>query len=110
MVSLGVSKLGTTTVHFVILRSKVNGEYFGNKLLKLMLPEMRNLGGGGHFISQQEGARAHTAKNTVAYLNDSVPQNWLSNSPDMNPVDYSIWENLLQRVYININGLGMCNT
>ena len=62
MLSVGVSKLGTTTVHFVNPRAKVNGEYYRNKLLEIMLPEMRILAGGGYFIFQQEGARAHTAK------------------------------------------------
>ena len=34
-----------------------------------MLPEMRILAGGEHFIFQQDGARPHRAKDTVAYLN-----------------------------------------
>ena len=62
------------------------------------------LAGGRHFIFQQDGARAHTANDTVAYLKDKVPEfieqeNWLPNSPDLNPVDYSSWINLSQRVY-----------
>ena len=70
----------------------------------MMLPEMRILAEGGHFIFQQDGARAHTAKDTVAYLKDSIPEfiepeNWPINSPDLNPVDYSICENLSQTVY-----------
>ena len=48
--------------------------------------------------------RAHAAKDTVAYLKDNVPEmikpeNWPPNSSDLNPADYSIWENLSQRVY-----------
>ena len=69
-----------------------------------MIPEMRRLADGGHFILQQDGATAHTAKDTVTYLQQEVPefiepQNWPPNSPDMNPVDYSIWENLSHKVY-----------
>ena len=72
--SVGVSKLGKTTLHIVNSGTKVNGEYYRNKLLEMMLPEMRILTLGGHFIFQQDGERAHTAKDTVAYLKDNVPE------------------------------------
>ena len=70
----------------------------------MKLHEMKILEGLGHFIFQQDGARAHTAKDTVAYLRDNVPEfiepeNWPRNSPNWNPVHYSIWEYLSQRVY-----------
>ena len=60
----------------------------------MMLPEMRILMVGGHFIFQQDGARAHTAKDTVAYLKDNVPEfiepeNCPPNSSDLNPLEYS---------------------
>ena len=107
--SVGVSKLGKTTLHVI----NPGGEYYRNELLEIMLPEMRALEGGGHFIFQQDGARAHIAKDTVAYLKlrlkDNVPEfnepeNWPQNSPDLNRVNYSIWES------IPIKGLGMWNT
>ena len=64
---------------------------------KMMLPVMRILAGGGHFIFQQDGARRHTAKDAVAHLKDNVPEfiepeRWPPNSPDLNPVDYSIYK------------------
>ena len=103
MVSVGISNLRKTTLHFVNPGEKVNGECYRNELLEMMLPEMRILAGGGHVIFQQDEARAHTAKDTVAYLKDNVPgfieqENWPPNSSDMNPVGCSIWENLPQRV------------
>ena len=63
--SVSVSKLGKTTLHIVNPGAKVNGEYYRNGLLEMMLPEMRVLSGGGHFIFQQDGARAHAANDTV---------------------------------------------
>ena len=72
--SVGVSKLGKTKLHIVNPGTKVNGENYRNGLLEMMLPEMRILAGGGHFIFQQDGARAHTAKDTVVYLKDNVPE------------------------------------
>ena len=43
-------------------------------------------------------------KHTVAFLQTNVPDfieppNWPPNSPDLNPVDYSIWGALQQLVY-----------
>ena len=70
----------------------------------MMLPEMRILAREDISYSNNIGAREHTAKNIVAYLNDNVlefiePENCPPNSPDLNLVDYSIWENVSQRVY-----------
>ena len=89
MVSVGASKLRKTTLHCVNPSTKVNGEYYRKEL-----PEMRILAGRVYFIFQQDGARAHTAKDTVAYLKDNVPEfigpkNWPPNSPDLNHVEYN---------------------
>lgn len=104
MISIAVSKLGKTSIHFVNPGVKINGEYYRNSLLAKMIPEMKTLASGQYFLFQQDGARAHTAKDTVAYLNEQVPEiilprDWPANSPDLNPLDFSIWGNLSQRVY-----------
>ena len=72
--SVGVSKLEKTTLHVVNPGTKVNGEYYRNELLEMLLSEMRILEAGRHFIFQQDGARAQSAKETVAYLKDHVPE------------------------------------
>jgi hypothetical protein len=53
---------------------------------------------------QQDGARAHTARDTIAYLEVHVPDFmepdiWPSNFPDLNPVDYCVWGILENMVY-----------
>ena len=68
-----------------------------------MLPDIRRLS-RNNFTFQQDGEPSHTSKHTVAFLQKSVPDfiepsNWPPNSPDMNPVDYSIWGALQQLVY-----------
>jgi len=47
---------------------------------------------------------AHRSRKTVNILHTDVPafiepENWPPNSPDLNPVDYSIWGALQQLVY-----------
>src|SRR6218665_2198859 len=59
---------------------------------------------GNDFVFQHDGAPAHRSRHTVEFLNSNVPEfikphNWPPNIPDLNPVDYSIWGALQQRVY-----------
>ena len=103
MVSVGISVLGRTSLHFVEPGVKVNGEYYRNVLLaEKLLPDMRDL--SEFFIFQQDGAPAHRARQTVELLNRITPAFippplWPPNSPDLSPVDYKIWSAMEERVY-----------
>lgn len=104
MVSAGVSKLGKTSLHFVEPEAKVNGEYYREQILRVMLPECAQLAGADGYTFQQDGARAHTARDTIAFLEERVPDlleptMWPPNSPDLNPMDYCIWGVLQSMVY-----------
>ena len=68
-----------------------------------MLPELVNLN-GGDYTFQQDGARAHMACETVSYLREHLPDLlepslWPTNSPYLNPVDYTIWSVREEKVY-----------
>src|SRR6218665_2346885 len=59
---------------------------------------------GWGFVFQQDGALAHRARDTVAFLERKVPDLisptlWPPNSPHLNPVDYSIRSVLREKVY-----------
>lgn len=105
MVSVGVSVLGSTSLHFVAPGVKVNGEYYRDVLLMdKLLPEIRELSGGSYFTFQQDSAPAHRARETISLLQRETPNFipptlWPPNSPDLNPVDYRIWSILQERVY-----------
>ena len=53
----------------------------------------------------QDGARSHTASETVRFLNQQryltllQPNMWPPNNPDLNPVDYCVWSALERNVY-----------
>jgi len=56
-----------------------------------------------NFTFQQDGALSHRSRHTVSFLQINVPDfieppNWPPNSPDLNPVDYSIWDGALQQL------------
>jgi DNA-binding Lrp family transcriptional regulator len=103
MVSVGVSALGRTAIHFVEPGVKVNGQYYRDVLLMQgLLPEIRLF--SDYYTFQQDGAPAHRARETVELLGKETPDFipptlWPPNSPDLNPVDYQIWSVMQERVY-----------
>ena len=70
-----------------------------------MIPEMDRLTGYQPYVFMQDGARSHTANETVRFLNPQryltllLPNMWPPNSPDLNPVDYCVWSALERNVY-----------
>ena len=101
MVSVGVSKLGCTAIHFVEPGVKVNGEYYRNNLLgQKLLPDMRRLS-QDEFFCVSTGRRPGTS---ITFLEQQTPDFipltlWPPNSPDLKPVDYSVWSVLQEKVY-----------
>jgi len=68
-----------------------------------LLPAMRHIS-GETFIFQQDSAPAHRARETIELLSRMTPdfigpKMGPPNSPDLNPVDYSIWLVVEQRIY-----------
>ena len=105
MVSVGVSRMGKTKVVFVDPGAKINSEYYCHQVLgQGLIPDIRARCGRHNWTLQQDGAPAHTAHRTIAWLRDEnidfiQPDMWPPNSPDLNPVDYAVWGVLQQRVY-----------
>jgi hypothetical protein len=55
-------------------------------------------------VFQQDSAPSHTARKTLKYLRDKnvdfiSPDEWPPYSPDLNPLNFSIWSNLEMVVY-----------
>jgi len=67
-----------------------------------LLPAMRHIS-GETFIFQRDSAPAHLARETIELLSRMTPnfiEMWPPNSPDLNPVHYSIWL-VWKSAYIN---------
>src|SRR6218665_1296716 len=102
MVWVAVSQLGKSSLVFV--EAKVNSFYYCDVALHQGLLSDIIAHSGDDFTFQQDGAPAHRSRKTVAFLTAHFPkciepENWPPNSPDLNPVDYSIWGVLKQLVY-----------
>ncbi|KAI6656193.1 hypothetical protein LOD99_1526 [Oopsacas minuta] len=73
-------------------------------------PVLKNIGrdmfGGTSFVFQQDGAPAHTSNVTQSWLHDNFPgfitkEEWPPYSPDLNPMDYSVWSILETKACVN---------
>jgi len=89
MVSVGVSALGTTSIHFIKNGVKVNGQYYREDLLMQKLPpDIRQL--SDFYAFQQDSAPAHWAHETIKLLTMETPELipptlCPPNSSDLNP-------------------------
>ena len=71
MVSVGVSALGRTDLHFIDAGVKVNGQYREVLLMQKLLPNIKQF--SDYFTFQQDGAPAHRAYETVDLLKRETP-------------------------------------
>jgi len=97
MVSVGVSALGTTSIHFIEPGVKVT-----DLLMQKLLPDIRQL--SDFYVFQQVSAPANRARETIELLTMETPEFipptlWPPNSPDLNPVDYKVWSAMQEKVY-----------
>ena len=94
MVWGGVTAKAKTPLVFIDKNVKINAKVYQNKVLhKVVIPLQRK---NPQMIFQQDWAPAHRAKSTMALMRRKLPSHltrkeWPSNSPDLNPLDFSIW-------------------
>jgi len=104
MVSVAVSSLGASNIHILESGVKINGAYYRDVLREMLLSDIHAASGSEFFVFQQDSAPSHRAKDTVALLDQETPNFippalWPPNSPDLNPVDYTVRSVLQERVY-----------
>jgi hypothetical protein len=101
MVSAGICFMGKGRLHFVPEKVKVNSNYYTEQLLPRLIDDCRQLM-HDDFLFQQDGAPAHTSKQAQDWLEHHCPEfvnkdEWPPNSPDLNPLDFSIWGVMLDK-------------
>jgi hypothetical protein len=100
MVWAGVSCVGKAPLVFVEKGVKVRARNYQTDILeKVVEPLNIDLFNGKPWTFQQDSAPAHKAKTTQNWLKTHIPDfisidGWPSASPDLNPLDYSIWAKL----------------
>lgn len=104
MVWLGVCSQGVTPL--IIIES---GTIDHQRYIEKILPVAKEFGDkvlGTQWTFQQDGARPHTHRLSQQWCKDHFPSfidkdRWPANSPDLNPMDYSIWDELAQQMKWN---------
>jgi hypothetical protein len=99
MVWLGACSAGLTPL-VILDNGSVNHEIY----IKDVLPVALKFGNkmlGDYWTYQQDGATAHTHHLTQEWCDKHFPSfiskdRWPPNSPDLNPLDYCIWNELVQ--------------
>ena len=104
MVWGAMSSWGKFPLVFVEPGVKVNAAYYRETILERYLKaEAQRVFGQGQWTFQQDSAPAHKAKITQDWCRAEIPDfiqssEWPPSSPDLNPLDYSIWGILEARV------------
>ena len=100
-------------------KKTVNHETYTQEMLPQMFNDISHVMDGDSWCWQQDGARAHTARCTIQWLEGNCPEFispdlWPAKSPDLNLMDYCIWSLLLTEVQrnrtdiLNIEDLKAC--
>ena len=103
----GVSSRGKTKLCFVEFGAKINSDYYITSILKPFIQQdMSRLFPGKEktkMVFHQDSAPSHTSEKTIRFLKKSKinyvkSEEWMPNSPDAAPMDYSIWSYLKQQL------------
>jgi len=103
MVWAGICKTGKTPLVFVDTGVKINKDIYLREILQGVLePWARGHFGNRPFLFQQDSAPAHRAREVQTWCRGHLPffisaQEWPPYSPDINPMDYSVWSILESR-------------
>jgi transposase len=97
MVWAGVTATGKTPLVFIDSGVKINQEVYRQMILKdVVHPWTKRHFGKIKWTLQQDSAPSHRAKATQQWCKQHFPnfissEEWPPYSPDLNPLDYSIW-------------------
>ena len=93
-------------VIFVDANEKINRAVYERLLGTIVIPWIKATYPDGNFVFQQDGAPAHNPNAIQRKMSEELggqshfwrKEMWPPQSPDLNPLDYSIWSVLQQEV------------
>ncbi|CAF2133666.1 unnamed protein product, partial [Rotaria magnacalcarata] len=104
MVWLGACSKGLTPL-VILDEGTVDHTVYIEKVLSVAL-KYGNQFFGSDWVFQQDGAKPHSHHLSQKWCRDNFPtfiekDRWPPNSPDLNPLDYSIWDQLVNNINWN---------
>ncbi|KAI6653979.1 hypothetical protein LOD99_3155 [Oopsacas minuta] len=97
MVWAGISAKGRTPLVFVPVGVKINSSTYQKLILEPVVKDLsKTMFNKEPFLFQQDGAPVHTSNISQNRLRENIPdfitkEEWPPSSPDLNPMDFSIW-------------------
>jgi transposase len=103
MVWLGITWNGLTQPIFFERGEKLNARLYIDKVLTHVKREGDRLFQHGHWTYQQDGAPAHRSGVSQRWCQQHLPNFWKAdvwppNSPDLNPMDYGVWGEVMRHM------------
>ena len=104
MVWAGITFDGKAPLIFIEEDVKINQMIYRTMLQDKVLPWAQEQFRDRHWTFQQDSAPPHKARDTLNWIEENFPsflspQEWLPYSPDLNPMDFSIWSILDSNAY-----------
>lgn len=102
MVAIGVTWNGLTRPYFLEKDERLNKDSY-SKIILFYKKEGDRLFNSTNWNFQQDGASCHTAAKVQELCENTffslIPASkWPPNSPDLNPLDYSVWEKISSNI------------
>ena len=103
MVAVGATWYGLTRPYFFLKGERLNGESYHDQLLPFYKVEDEGLFDHKNWDFQQDRASSHTTDKVQKWCRKNfkffIPkEKWPPNSPELNPLDYFIWDNISNHV------------
>ncbi|CAF2201503.1 unnamed protein product [Rotaria magnacalcarata] len=97
MVAIGATWNGLSAPYFFEKNERLNGQMYCERVLPFYQVEGNRLFGHRKWCLQQDGASSHTDARSQEWCRNHlfsfIPKTrWPSNSPDLSPLDFSIWD------------------
>jgi hypothetical protein len=106
MVWVGLTENGSTGAYFIPKGKTLDAEFYCRRILPFAKRKGNELFGTREWVFQQDGATAHTSNRAQGWcernLNSFLEKNhWPPNSPDLNPLDYFFWNEVVTKMNVN---------
>ncbi len=100
MVWVGLTEFGATEPFFIEPGQTVDAIYYVRNILPFAKKQGKKLFGKKKWAFQQDGARPHTSQLSQEWCRDNLDyflpkDKWPPNSPDLNPLDYFYWNEVV---------------